>query len=329
MHAALSIGLALLLATPVTLAASATITVPRPPGHRGSEIFPASGDTLSVTFPVEFDVLPHNRLYVRGERLTRVQLTTAPGDTLFLNGVPVMPFGRCPEVPVVFTEEMYLRLYGDVPYVQRLMNSRGMSASAAFECFVVAMDSLRLVTARVYQEARDRGATRSEATAAAIEEMPALDKHGLVNWQAPIVAGSGSVRLRWNGQSGQRAFGFAGYSTSQDTTGVDTDRRSAAAMPSEREKAGYAVRLYDAMTYAPEPLWRVITCGGWSQWGGFERAERAERVLEAARSFAEYEEGVLSRLAVTEIVGREQEEAARQQRGNPEGEVTEQGVPPN
>ena len=92
------------------------------------------GERALVTLPLEFEVHPANRLYLFGERVYSVRLTAEPGDSLRLNGVAILPLskkGMFPEGKL--TEVTYLRLYGEVPLVRKLMASGSTAAEAAEE----------------------------------------------------------------------------------------------------------------------------------------------------------------------------------------------------
>lgn len=312
MRSTLIRGLFLLAALTSALSAAAAIRLPWPAGHRGSDVFPSRGDTLFVTFPVEFDVLPPNRLYVRGERITRVRFTVSPAGRLLLNGVGVVPPEKCPDIPVVRAEETYLRVFGDIPYVRELMDSQGKRASEATKCYYAARDSLRVLAYRTYGAARAAEASEMEASEETLQAIREFDGGALVDWEKPAVAGHGLISLWWKGENRKSGFSFEGCGAPPRTSDGALVAPSAPRTPTGRDKARYAVALYDAVTCDPGPTWRVITCGGSSQFGGVEDIAKAEAALEAARNFEECEEGLLGRLAILEIVGREQEMAGRQ-----------------
>ncbi len=329
MRSRLMRGFILLLVLSCASSAPATIRLPWPAGHRGSDVFPSRGDTLLVTFPVEFDVLPPNKLYVRGEPITRVRLTVSPAGRLLLNGVGVVPWEKCPDIPVVRNEERYLRVFGDIPYVRDLMDLRGKRASEATECYYAARDSLRVLAYRTDGAARAAEASEMEASEEALQAIRELDGGALVDWEKPAVARHGSISLWWKGENRKGGFSFEGCGAPRRTADAVEAAASAPSMPTGRDKARYAVALYDAMTCDPGPVWCVITCGGWSQFGGVGDIAKAEAALEAARNFEDYEEGLLGRLAIMEIVGLEQEMAGRQRLMEEGGASDEQGVPAN
>ena len=70
----------------------------------------------AVQFPLEFDVAPRNRLYLDGELVEHVCMTSVPGDSLYLNGVPILP-RRHREIPWYEppSDDDYLRWVGEAP----------------------------------------------------------------------------------------------------------------------------------------------------------------------------------------------------------------------
>ena len=254
------------------------------------------GERALVALPIQFQVLPENRLYLFGERMDSVSLTTALGDSLYLNGIAILPLVErvYPREPV--SEETYLAIYGGVPCVQELMRGGG-SARAAAGVYESAREEIIRLTGDAYSTARAAGRSQTEAVLDAYGGLSEFDTHGLIDWSQDSSASEEDVRFAWKGMIWPKAWIVL----------RDAPERTEPRVPSERDKRLKATQLYELLGMEPGPCWYLI--GGASQTlCGSDVVARALDQLELSRQLGETQPGPLLRARVREMLAREREE---------------------
>lgn len=260
----------------------------------GGGVHPA--DAVVSALPVEFDVVAINRLYVDGVLIEHVCLTTEEGDSLYLNGVPILPRRPCPKSPPL-SEEIYARLYGSVPFVQELMKS-GVSAREAGEAYGAERDRIFRELRDIYVAARRSGRDKDAAGAEAFAALKDIDEHELINWDGEVSQSYNSFVVKWKGMRAK-----AGMLLPEPMQKAPPEQP---AMPSEEEKRILATRLYQLLGRGGAPCWYVITCGGISIDVGEEAVARVKAHLDEARKTGVIKGGVLSRRPVEQILANEE-----------------------
>jgi hypothetical protein len=231
------------------------------------------GERALVVLPVEFEVLPENRLYLNGERIYHVQMTTALGDTLYLNGVPIEPvrerkFSRAEAEAPTDSDEECVRLYGDVPYVQALVDS-GMTPSQATAKFFGEQSRMWGELNEAYEEALSAGADIAAAGRAAFARLRALDRESLVDWGRRPEVAQNCIGLFWKGMRG-----------GEDRNLGETPALAKPRMPSETDKRYRATMIYEALAVR-QPCWCLIGAGGFAIYNGEEDISRMRSELDA------------------------------------------------
>ena len=253
------------------------------------------GERALVALPLEFDVAPSNRLYVDGVLIEHAGITTSEGDSLYLNGVPILPRRPCPKSPPL-SEETYARLYGSVPFVQRLMES-GASAREAGEAYVAERDRMFRELRDIYVAARRSGKSKDEAGAEAFAALWEIDEEHLINWNGHVSQSYETIFVKWRGMKGKARMVLP------DTVPDAAPKKPV--MPSEEEKRLLATRLHELLGRGGAPCWYVITCGGTSIDVGEEAVARVKAHLDEARETGVVKGGVLSKRAVEQILANE------------------------
>ncbi len=229
------------------------------------------GERALVVLPVEFEVLPDNRLYLNGERIYHVQMTTAPGDTLYLNGVAIQPV-REREFPRdaarTGSDEECVRLYGDIPYVQALVDS-GMSPSQAAAEFLDEKSKIWGDLSRAYEKARNAGADIPAAGRAAFARLREVDGESLIDWERRPDVAQDCIRLFWKGKRGGEVTCLA-----------EVPAFAEPRMPSESDKQHRATMIYDALALR-RPCWCLIGAGGFRIYCGEEDISRMQSELDS------------------------------------------------
>jgi len=280
----------------VVLAASSVLAgtaadVPQPEADADTLHYVVGGDTLLVRLPFEFEVPEQNRLYLLGERVRSVRFTLVPGDTLFLNGLALMPRFRCKPYVVEITDEQNMRTYRDAPYFQQLLSS-GMTPKQAGTAYCDATQRLRTSLNSVYLESLASGLDRTASCLTARDALPDLDTLGLVDREQDVVATWNELSLRWAGMPCGEAIQFGNWDA-QDTEPT---------MPSDARKAQEVRTLHRVLT-SSGPVWYIVSCGSDMQFGGADATWRAARQLELAGTTGEATEGILAPVVIAEIVG--------------------------
>lgn len=265
-----------------------------------SEAWIRPPDYAALPLPCEFEVRPENRLYVYDHRVTAGVLSLAPGDSLRINGVPVMPTLPKPAVEAErLSDERLTEVYGRVPLFQELVQS-GLSVDMATREYFRANQRLWWRAHRAYEDARAEGAGLSEAYHAVLDKIDELDEKDLVS-ESRMTSSGGGIELRWRGMCGWELLNFE--------FGRDT-LNSPEAM--ENERRWFAGKLYDEMCVQEGPRWCVIT-----PWGELfitlaKRVEVAREQLRLARETGEITRGPLTERSIRNIIyneGRELPEA--------------------
>lgn len=229
------------------------------------------GERALVSLPLEFEVLPGNRFYLYGKRVFRVQLATAEGDSLYLNGVPILPV-RTREIPPseVFacSDEEGRKVYGDVPFVESRV-AEGVSVGNAASEYLRAREELMIQLGKAYYRARASGADISTAGRAAFERLQQLEGSALVDWERGPKAVKNCIRLFWLGMRGAEVLCFN-----------DAPEETLQRARSEEDKRYMATMIYEALAVR-EPCWCLIGAGGFRIYSGKQDVSRLERELDA------------------------------------------------
>lgn len=249
------------------------------------------GERALVTLPAEFDILPSNRLYLDGVLIEHATLTTAEGDSLYLNGVAILPHRPCPKSPPL-PEETYAQIYGSVPFVQRLMES-GASAREAGDAYVAEQKRIGGKLYELYVAARESGKSEDVAGAEAFAALRNIDVSGLIDWDGEVRQSGNSIIVSWKGMIGEEELILL-------DPGPEVSR-----MPDEMAKRLLATRLYELLGRGGAPCWYVVTCGGTSIAVGTDHVARMEAHLLEVLSTGVATDGALSRRAAREILERE------------------------
>ena len=224
-----------------------------------------------AALPLEFDVPPGNRLYLDGERIYHVQITTAAGDTLYLNGVAILPVAtrKFPRAAApTDSDEECVRLYGDVPYVQALVDS-GMTPSQATAKFFGEQSRIWGELNEAYEEARSAGADIAAAGRAAFARLREVDRESLVDWGRRPEVAQNCIGLFWKGMRG-----------GEDRNLGEAPALAKPRMPSEGEKQYKATMIYEALALR-RPCWCLIGAGGFRIYSGEEDISRMQSELDA------------------------------------------------
>jgi len=249
-------------------------------------------DTLHVRFPFEFEIPESNRLYLLGERIRTARFTSAPGGTLYLNGIAVMPRFKCKPDTVRLTDEQYARLYGDVPYFRQLL-SQGATPAQAGRAYNAARERLVSTLRSVYRQARATGSDMNASSQAAHEALLDLDTLGLVDRERSTHSSWNYVFLSWAGMPGEEGIEFG------DEVLGPTQRP----MPTEEQKARHVLQMHRLLGTRSTSIWYIITCGGMAQFGDPKAVAEAQRQLDLARATGEITRGMLSPGTIKEIIG--------------------------
>ncbi|MBC8450632.1 hypothetical protein H8D73_00280 [bacterium] len=246
------------------------------------------GERALVTLPLEFEVAPGNRLYVDGMLIERVHLSTGVNDSLYLNGIPILPHRPCPkEAPL--SEETYRLIYGSVPYVRQRMQS-GASARDAAEAYLA--EHRRIVGALhgVFMEARESGKSRDTACAEAFAALREIDELEMIDWDGEVWQSHDTIVVTWKGLRGQ-----------EEILLLDPGPEKPEVL-TEKQKRRLATRLYELLGQAGAPCWYVITCGGTTIAVGETDVARMRAHLEEVLSTGVATDGALSRRGAREIL---------------------------
>ncbi|MFH1866351.1 MAG: hypothetical protein ABIK85_10755 [Candidatus Eisenbacteria bacterium] len=247
------------------------------------------GERALVTLPLEFEVPPENRLYLNGERIHFVRLTADPGDSLRLNGVPIIPWRKKPPVPEEHSEEQWLQVYGKVPFVEDLLVG-GMSGSEAGRVYEQELRHIRAGLLRAYEEAREEGSDRTDAVEVAFSELRDIDTQNLVDWDTGAEATPTGIDLHWKGLPGLNAL-YLGDPAERDDS-----------PPTEDEKRLRATMIYERLAVLPGPCWYVIGEGFVATIYGQSNVAEAMEQVETARNTGTVAEGWLPADAVRRIL---------------------------
>ena len=250
------------------------------------------GERALVTLPLEFEVPNGNRLYLNGDRVHQVSLTADSGDSLRLNGVPILPWRtRQAEKPEHSNEE-WLQVYGKVPFVEDLL-AGGMTASEAGRAYEDELRRIRTGLLRAYEEARAGGSDRADAVEAAFSELREIDSQSLVDWERGAEATPTGIDLHWMGRPGLAALHLGDPVERDDSP------------PTEEEKRLRATMIYERLALLPGPCWYVIDEGFVATVYGQDNVAEAMEQLETTRNTGTVAEGWLPADAVRRILERE------------------------
>ncbi len=246
------------------------------------------GERPLVTLPFEFDIVPSNRFYVDGVLIEHAVLTTEEGDSLYLNGVPVLPHRQCPPPPSR-SDEFYERIYREIPFVRDLI-AAGETPTEAATRYTDLTDSIIGGLGDIYRAARESGADRQTAGEAAFARLRDLDPEGIIDWNAEVRQEENYIIVTWKG----RAHTF--------TINIMDPHPVVSRMPNEMAKRRLATRFYELLGRGGAPCWYVITCGGTTIAVGKDEAAEMEAHLHEVLSTGVATHGKLSRRAAREIL---------------------------
>lgn len=257
-----------------------------------------SGNGVQAREPLllEFDVAPGNRLYVNGERIEHVRLALSPGDSLRLDGVAIMPPAVHAQVENIrISDEQLATWYGEVPYVQARL-AEGKSIAVATELYETARLRVSRLLRRAYATARREGASKGDAGIAALSQLRAIDRDGLLDWtRGPTVAGS-EVTLVWEGIE------------PEFTVMLSSDSYSAPDPASlDEERWARARSMYDALAI-PHPCWCFTGAGGYRMLCGEQMASRLSAELARVLATGDVREArAMGESTAREILARQSE----------------------
>jgi len=266
----------------------------------GGDVFEArkSVKRALVMLPCEFEVPPQNRLYVYGRRIHEAVLTLAPGDSLRVNGIPIKPLRPGPPEGWP-SEESCVKVYGDAPLFQELVQS-GMSAQEAAREYARRVMALNWRIRHAYSEALEEGHGAPGALEYTLGMLRELDRDMLIDWDQQITSGKGYIELYWRGMLGSERLSLV----------VEAGRYVGPPTPEEqvREKLHFATTVYERMARWKGPCWYFITHGGTVMGCGSRNVQVIRDQLQHARDTGEAIEGPVPEDAVMRIIENEQAE---------------------
>ena len=227
------------------------------------------GERALAKLPLEFDVAPENRLYLYGERAYSVRLVADAGDSLRLNGIPILPRRTAPPASEEHPEEQWLQVYGDVPFVKDLLRT-GAAASDAGRLYESRQRDVRDGLLRVYEEARQNGHDRASAIGVAFSRLHDIDTMKLTDWKSGAEPTPTGIDLHWKGLPGLTGLYLGDAAEREDS------------LPTEDEKRLRATMIYERLAVLPGPCWYVIGDGFVATIYGQDNVARALKQLRIA-----------------------------------------------
>jgi len=249
-----------------------------------------------IALPCEFDVPPHNRLYVYGERIQHAVLTLEPGDSLRVNGIAVRPLRPGPPPPLP-TQSDWAETYGQAPMFQRLLTA-GRSPEEAGREFLTQQGVLRQRIRQTYAELVESLGEETQAVERAFELLPELDTEDMLDWSQEIRVGEGCLWLSWKGRSGFERVPL-GRDVPHEHRGAPTPEWV------ERGKRLFATTVFERMSKWAGPCWYFITHGGTTLLCGENEIGGAADQIQHARETGEVVEGPLPERTVILVLQHE------------------------
>jgi len=125
-----------------------------------------------VEFPYEIEIAPQNVLFVDGyEFHGKVTCTWEPGDSLRIEGIPILPRRPLPFGPPAEEREAMVRaLFGKVPFVQEQLDS-GKSWSEAMDAYERHLRRYIYNAKAVYWRVLERTRSEDSAVEAVIDSL--------------------------------------------------------------------------------------------------------------------------------------------------------------
>lgn len=260
---------------------------------------PVSGERALVQLPCEFQVKEENRLYVYGERMRSVSLEVGPGDTLFLNGVPILP-KRTPPPPAQTkprpSDDPYAKLYGNVPFVVERVAS-GSTAAEAGRAYLRVQEQLRQRIYDTYFDGRSEGLAPVAAAERAFARLVELDTDELIDWTRSCEVRETDIRLFWKGWEWSSATLLL----------RDWPEEYRSSDHSEGKAQLLATQLYEFVALGEGPCWFLIGATGRTLMCGEDRVSAALDQLAHARRTGEYGVSPLNSRQVQLILAGEEE----------------------
>ena len=252
------------------------------------------GSEPEIVFPYSLEIAEGNHLIVMGHHFTgTVVLTWEPGDTLRIEGIPVVPKRKLPERRP--SEEELESLYGNVPYVMQLVDS-GASWHDASASYGLVRGELSKTLERVYWDTVNETGSEDLALQAVWN---ALD-WSLVDSTAVQKVSPRGVILVWKGMKHSHTIEFR-----------DSHPDSFTKPPPKHHSAKYVAdwvkRLSGRLSGKKGGPWMEVIYPGRTSLGGKSVAEALRQFRDAADG--KRTDGPLSKYEVELIIkeGRETE----------------------
>jgi hypothetical protein len=253
------------------------------------------GERAIVKLPCEFDVLPGNRLYLYGVRVHHVVLALAQGDSLCLNGVPLLPRRAVNEREAANPHDRRdWQFLAAVPYVAELV-SRGVALETAGPSYLEEQLKVCGEVKKAYAGYRRDGAAADEAARQALDRLRDIDALGLIDWTKDVRVEDGIMCLWWRGQPAELSFRLEDEKPVSRTTS-----------PGQIEKRTLSTHLYEMLGLSPGPCWHFITLGADVTACGARNVAIVQGQLSAARGASVVPEGPLSSDAVLSVLRHEE-----------------------
>jgi len=243
-----------------------------------------------LEFPYTIKIAPENRLYVHGHEITGEAVCTwAPGDTMRINGLAVLPTPRSPEK--VIPEERLEEVYKGVPFV-RLLVEGGSTWAEAVEAFSEKIDQLYLEAGNRYWDVLERTGSDELAVEAVLDSLD----HALLDPESEPRVVNRRLMLDYTGL-GREAFDMR---TRPDFTRWRTVSRIASEAEARAKLTLWAANLCSVK----KPWVVIIRSGGETLVGGEDQARAARKEIDRALETGVVEPEMLSKQALEEILSR-------------------------
>ncbi len=258
----------------------------------GTGCSPGIGDfRRSLDFPYTIKIAPENRLYIHGYEITgEAHCTWAPGDTMRINGLAVLPTPRSGSGRKVLSEGTLESLYKDVPFIAGLVEA-GSTWAAASRLHSEKKSQLCLEAGNRYWDVLER--TGSDELAARVV-LDSLESDLLDPDYQPTVR---NRTLLWKVR-GRPEESFM-MSERPDFEAATRGR----GIPSERG-ARSQLTTFARMLESERKLWVIVVRGSSETLLGGSNAEKALRQIEEALQTGRVPTGPLSQHSVEEILTR-------------------------
>ncbi len=217
--------------------------------------------------PCTIKIAPGNYLFVAGHEFHgEVVCTWAAGDTLRIEGIPVLP-RRIP--PFTLSETRLEEIYGKVPYVLDLVQ-KGTTWHEAVDQYHQETRKVELTARRVYWRVRETSGSGKLASQAVLDS---LDR-SLIDPSVEPTAGYSEISFKWAGLPGTGSFLFGSTPPPPDSL------RGRPWTLTEKRASEFLSTLAMDLGNDPGPVMIVLAPGGLTLVG--KAVEKALSQIEAA-----------------------------------------------